>query len=607
MAAGDKEIRQTVRMDNQASPELRRVADDTQNLGDATRDSGQQASEAAVGQHDFADAASQAGLSSQQAGEAADGHASDTSRAKTSTENYATAQRDAAEDIGETTEAVGAQTEGMTEQGEGAEALAGMWGGLAAAGGILVAALNEIADAADRANDALLKSGQGVRGLINNLGADRGRAAFQFTRQAAAEESLDVAGLAGLVESGERITDLHPDMSDETFQRQVAGFARLDRVTGLRGRQAVDLVQAFQGRGGMDFDQALEASGEIATGPLEASEARNLLERGGMQGLTLALAAAPHSAQPTRFVRQVPTVLQRLNDMDEEQREAFGLEEGMGLIPSLHTMVRGIDEGRVEESDVVDALGGERVRDVIDPMLLLARHPNRLRNVHAGFYAEGGLDRRMEQLRQDPDFRRAERQNVRDVSGQVHDESMTTLARFGEAVRIVERDVQEMPGLGAVSDVPYVGGMFNRLWALGDPDLWWGDDSEQMRERIIERQRREAQERAAPQRSNEAPTPDAGSRRPQPSPDGPAPDAGSRRREPASDIATAAVSPVGGQAGGLDASTLRDLQATLEGLRTTLATAGIGEVHRTDIRIGTNYAGWRDPAWADIMPVRGMA
>ncbi|MEX0886061.1 MAG: hypothetical protein WD009_06440 [Phycisphaeraceae bacterium] len=286
--AENREIRQRVRVDNEASVELQRVADDTRAMGDATKGAGEQAEQASEGQERLVDA----------------------------TQEGATATREHEQESGFLSGTLGKLTAGVA-------GVVGGWLSFNAIAGTVVSWLQSINKEAEKAEAAQRSLGDSLRELALNLGD----ATDPFVAFVDGLDSVTSATQRGtLLDFATVMTDRRPELVNDPqalqeLTRQVAPLPLL--LPNVSGEQLANTIAALEKR----VDRPIETAAHLIQGGFSPDDIERFAIRGGDEALMLAFATQQEGAIDSRQARrQLGPLLDSLDRRDPDTDE---------LIPEL--------------------------------------------------------------------------------------------------------------------------------------------------------------------------------------------------------------------------------------------------------------------------------
>ena len=356
--AEDREIRQRVRVDNEASDELRRVADDTRELGDATEQSGRTAEQAADSQQQLGDATSASGQ----------------------------AQREAAQATHEGTDASERQMGILGGVTEAIVSKVGAWLSFTAIAGGVVSWLNSIRQASEDADQSVARLKDSAGGLAANLG-DAADPLIEFARTLTATEDRQIQ----LVQFAGRLTDVDEFQHDpQAVRRMMREAAPLTEITDVRGDQLAEAIVALRGEG---LARPVDALAELMDAGFAPTEVTTALEDVGQDELEVMLAIQRmRPGTRGRTLRQrLRSFIPRLEQVDEtgelhEDLRALGLDEDMPTVDRLLRVAELHERGGLARQRVRDVLGDQTA---LMPLLLEAAETGELARARRALTREG--------------------------------------------------------------------------------------------------------------------------------------------------------------------------------------------------------------------------
>ncbi len=453
--ANEEEIRFRVSADAEdATRNLDKVADATQNVARETKASGDVMEDAAAALEERGQAAAELAdaLSEQER-----------------------AELDAADATREGGKAADEANQSLTWKQRAIESLNGALGGMVtrwigalAIGREIVRFFNDIADAARKAAAAVVSVGESTRGLTANVGASTAKAVFEGTTEIAGENRFNVQGRADLLAAVSALTDLREGLTQDQILEETRRLATLQRATGVGGADAARLLLSLQENLGLGGDQAVDFGAVALNSGLTADSLQQIVDRagnvGGMDLVAALIAARGTGLDPNRASRSVPTLIAALTKNDASGNvdpllASAGVTAEMPIIERLQKLLEARDAGRLNAGQFNEAIGGaEQLRTIAPLERVLQR--NLIPQARAALTDAQAVENTIAELQRNEFVRAQERQNVRELAAQVRRER-SGLTAVGEELADFEASTQDLPGI--VQSLAFVGNLPNLI------------------------------------------------------------------------------------------------------------------------------------------------
>lgn len=334
--------------------------------------------------------------------------------------------------------------------------LIGRYAGFITSGAGILKLLSSIVDVSLKAVDANAKLGESLRALSVNVGGERSARIFGQVTQIAADNSFSVQGRTQLLEAISTLTDLQPDLSDTDIGNAARTLADIQRNSGVGGRGAAQSLVSAQKNLGLNREQAAQALVALFTSGVTDQAVVDITQRagnvGGLDALALILAGREEGLDVNSTGRAVSTLIGSLSARDSdgqlaERLRRIGVTDEQSFSQRFSRLVSQRESGGIGQADFENIIGGAENLRIVQP-LARAVTSGAFERARGLLLANDTISKASRELDANPFVKAQERQNLRELTGQVNRERRSAL---GEDLSQIDADAEGSVLLKALS------------------------------------------------------------------------------------------------------------------------------------------------------------